>query len=1068
MRRRILVAALVIAAALAAASTTQAAFGDVRTFLSQLYAGDGQPALLGYLDFPEDLDIAGDGTIYVADTMNNVVRLVQTDGTLATLAGTGAYGRVDGVGGVARFGMPEGIAVSSGGTVYVSDTTNDALRRVTASGTVETLLTGLSSPRGLALAGDVLYIADTGSNAIKRYQISTGALTTLTSAIGAPRKLVVTSDGSTLYAVDAGHYRVVSVNAGSGAVSVIAGSGTQGYREGQGTDAQFNEPAGIGLDADANILYVGDIDTSRIAMIRKIDLATATTTQWVYDQRMASVNERSSMRVYGGFLYLAGTGTIHRYRLTDPGDNNRVAGADRYMLREGVRSQALTSRPVRMTFSPDRRYLYLTGGHRVVRLDRTTDSLEYLIGTAVDDYVEGQGTDARFSGVSGIAVSPDGALLYVTDRYNNRLRTMDVATRTSTWLSGSGETNSTGPGNGYVEGAAAAAKFSVPGDLVLSLDGTTLYVADTGNHRLRAVDVATGATRLIAGSSAGFADGTGSAATFNGLQGLALDGTGQFLFVADRNNHAIRKVRLSDGQVTTLVGRGSAGYRDAIGRSAVLNLPTYLALDGDRLFFTDAGSHRVRLIELGTNLVKTVAGVGRRGYRDGARLEAEFNSLSGLLVDSLNDTLYVSDTWNDVIRSVNIAGSAPYTDPKPDVIAVAPRQVRNVGGTAQIDVRGKNFKHGIKVWFGATLVTSFVESATKLAVKVPIGKMLNGHYDVRVQSLDGQRDDLLNAFWLANLNDTVPATTFPLSEPNALRVFPGTVTTGAVGAVGDLTGDGVAEILAGSGPGASPQIRILRSDGSLIRRIQPFPSTYTGGVNVAVGDVTGDGQPEILAAQDSGVSLVRIFSSTGKAVRTIYPFGRTARQGGTLAVADVTGDGLGDIIAAPGTGAGSMSIWSASGQRIGRVPLFPGSRAGLSIAAADLTGDGVADIVGVQRRGRLTTRVYDVVHTTLLKSFAAFPATYTTGGTVAVGDLDADGSKEIVVGLRPGSRPFIRVFSATYALRKQFDAFSRTSRNGVGVSVGPVTSDGVNKIVATALRGTPDVIIYTGAGRAVR
>lgn len=1054
-------------AAALAAPVARAAFGETRTFLSQPYVGDGGDALKGYVDLPEDLDLASDGTIYVADTMNNVVRLVKTDSTLATLAGTGAFGRVDGIAGTARFGMPEGIAVASDRTVYVSDTGNDALRQVTPSGTVSTLLTNLSMPRGLALAGDVLYIADYGSNAIKRYRISTGELTTLTADVKAPRKIAVSPDGNTLYAVDNGNYRIVKVNTSSGAVSLIAGS-TQGYREGTGSAAQFYDPAGIGLDASTNTLYVGDTHPDRTPLIRTIDLATNTTTLWVYDRRMMSVNERSSMRVRSGYLYLVGNGTINRFTIADPTDNGRIAGADRYMLREGPRAQALIARPIRMLFSRDRRYLYITGGHRVVRIDGQADTLEYLIGTAVDDYVEGTGTAARFSGVGGVAINADGATLYVADRYNNRIRTINVAARTSAWLSGIGETNSTGPGNGYAEGAATAAKFATPADLVLSADGATLYVADTGNHRIRAVDVATGATSLVAGSAAGFADGTGASAKFNGPYGLALDATGQNLYVADRNNHVLRKVRLSDGKVTTLAGNGRAGYRDAIGRDAVLNLPTYLALDGDRLFFTDAGSHRIRLLELTTNVVKTTAGSGNRGYLDGPRLTVDFNNLGGLLADSAGETLYVGDTWNDVIRSVDISGEAPFTDAKPTVSAVVPRQVRNVGGFAQIDVRGSGFKHGIKVWFGSMIVTSFVESSTKLAVKVPAEKMANGRYDVRVKNLDGQVGERADAFWLADRSDRVPADTFALPSQSGFQAFPGTVRTGATGAVGDLDGDGVAELLAGSGPGAAPSIRVLRSDGTLLRTLRPLPSSLRGGINVAVGDLDGDGTPEIATVFDQGSNLLRVITPAGKVLLTTYPFGKSGKQGGTLAIGDVTGDGQADLVVAPATGGGTVSIWNLTGKKVGSVNLFPRSKSGVSIALADINGDGVSDVLGVPRTGRVTLRAFDAAGNKLLTSFAAFPRSVKTGATIAAGDLDADGKPEIVVGLRPGGKPFVRVFSATGTLQRAFLAFSSRSRSGVGVAVGPVTSDGVNKIMATALTGAPEVVVYTGAGRAVR
>jgi DNA-binding beta-propeller fold protein YncE len=324
----------------------EAAYGDTATFLGRIYAGDGGEATAAFLDFPEDLAFDLGGNLYIADTYDNVIRKVNTAGIITTHAGTGSYGATNGDRLSAEFGLPKGVAVDSSGNIYVADTGNNLIRKINLYGSVSTLVSsGLNAPEGLAAAAGYLYIADTGNNQIKKYNLSTGALATLTTAISSPKKMDINADGSFLYVADSGHYRVVKVATGSGAISVIAGSGTAGYKEGLGTAAQFRMVYGIGLDRTGNALYVTDEDSSRIAMIRKIDLSNNQTSRFVYDTSMTAVHIRSGIRVSGNYIYLAGTGTIHRYNKNNASDNSTVAGSDRFGYRNGSGVNTLIGRP---------------------------------------------------------------------------------------------------------------------------------------------------------------------------------------------------------------------------------------------------------------------------------------------------------------------------------------------------------------------------------------------------------------------------------------------------------------------------------------------------------------------------------------------------------------------------------------------------------------------------------------------------------------------------------------------------------------------------------------------------
>jgi sugar lactone lactonase YvrE len=180
-----------------------------------------------------------------------------------------------------------------------------------------------------------------------------------------------------------------------------------------------------------------------------------------------------------------------------------------------------------------------------------------------------------------------------------------------------------------------------------------VYVADTLNHTLRKI-TPLNTVSTIAGSAGngGSTDGTGSTARFQGPQGLAID-TSSNLYVADTNNHTIRKVVLSTKIVTTVAGlAGNSGSADGIRSLARFNYPSDVAVDEDGdLFVADTENHTVRMI-LPSGLVSTLAGLaGAKGGADGTGSAARFNSPSAVAVD-LSDNVYVADTDNDTIRMV--------------------------------------------------------------------------------------------------------------------------------------------------------------------------------------------------------------------------------------------------------------------------------------------------------------------------------------------------------------------------------------------------------------------------------
>jgi hypothetical protein len=165
--------------------------------------------------------------------------------------------------------------------------------------------------------------------------------------------------------------------------------------------------------------------------------------------------------------------------------------------------------------------------------------------------------------------------------------------------------------SGAADGAQGTALFSIPRGI--ATDGTNLFVADSLNHTIRKVVIATGAVTTLAGSSEGwgFADGTGPAARFYSPHGITTDGTN--LFVADTNNHVIRSIVIATGVVTTLAGSaGCIGTADGAGGAARFFAPHGITTDGTRLFVTDTGSDTIRMVTIATGAVTTLAGSPRR------------------------------------------------------------------------------------------------------------------------------------------------------------------------------------------------------------------------------------------------------------------------------------------------------------------------------------------------------------------------------------------------------------------------------------------------------------------------
>jgi len=260
---------------------------------------------------------------------------------------------------------------------------------------------------------------------------------------------------------------------------------------------------------------------------------------------------------------------------------------------------------------------------------------------------------------------------------------------------------------------------------------------------------------------------------------------------------------------------------------------------------------------------------------------------------------------------------------------------------------------------------------------------------------------------------------------------------GGVGlASGDLNGDGAGEIVTGAGPGGGPHVRIFNQDGTAIGGFMAYITTFRGGVNVATGDVDGDGKSEIITgAGPGGGPHVRIFRQDGTPIGGFMAFPTTFRGGVNVAAGDIDGDSKADIIVAPGNDSEpSVKIFDSKGNLNSQFLAFEKEyRNGLRVAAGDTDGDKIAEIAVTKMSNGGEVRIYGQYVTLKLK-FSPF-ADLVGGATLALGDLDGDKVSEIIVGTGPGSGPQVKIYNNKGFLRKEFSAFSQDFKGGINVGV---------------------------------
>lgn len=575
-----------------------------------------------------------------------------------TEAGTGVPGYYgNGVPAItARFYYPMQACVDQANNVYIADYSNHMVRRIDKLTGIITTVAGKPGPRG--------YSGDGGL--------------AINAQLNFPSDVYVR--GTNLYIAELGNSTIRKVDMLTGIITTVAGNGTEGYSGdgGPATLAQLYRPRGVYVDVAGNI-YIADTFNFAMRMVDAAtgiittvmgngiaghaedgDITTSTSIEWIHD-----IAQSSDGTIY--FTEQNGYNLVRKivdnkiYTVTGKGGNSPLGDC-------GYAKDAYLYKPYSIAFDTyDNLYIADEYNHKIRKIEALTEFIITVAGTGVPGY-NGDGilgTSAMLNHPTGLAIGTDN-ILHIVDRYNQRIRWMDLEEPKKPTnfpdldmgiidtIAGTGVYGFNGDGPD-----ARLVQLNYPGGITLDSMGN-LIIADRSNHRVRKV-FADWSILTIAGKMAnrGYSGDGGQAtdAQLNFPTDVALDATGN-LYITDQYNHVVRRVA-PNGIITTIAGNGTAGYNgDGIqATSAQLNYPDSVIVYGDILYISDSSNNRVRSVNLLTGVIDTVAGNGLTG-QGAENVDAKTTPLAGPrgLAVASDGTLYIAAYGQGKVRKVDTLG----------------------------------------------------------------------------------------------------------------------------------------------------------------------------------------------------------------------------------------------------------------------------------------------------------------------------------------------------------------------------------------------------------------------------
>jgi hypothetical protein len=602
-------------------------------------SGDGGPATSAQLNKPEGVCVDGWGNIYIGDTENHRIRKVSLSGNISTVAGTGSGG-YDGDGGLAinaKLRKPNGVFIDSSGSIFIADTDNHCIRKVDG------------------VTGNITTVAGTGSAG----KTGDGGPAT-TAKLNKPQGVFVDTSGD-IYIADTENCSIRKVDVSTGNISRVAGnmSAHCGYSGdgGPATDAELDKPRSVFVNGSGDILIA---DTGnhcvRVVYATTGDIHTiAGTGSAGYSGDGGPANNAQLDSPRG--VYLNGAGEMV---IADTINSciREVGLAGIISTITGTGAPGLNHPRQLAIDATGNVYIADTDNERVRKLD-TSGWVTTAGGTGTGGY-NGDGipaTSAQLKKPRSVCVAPSGNM-YIADRDNHRIRKVDAATGIITTYAGTGS-----GGNNGDAGWATALELNRPSGVAVST--FLLDIADTDNHRIMEVD-GTGWMYIIAGTtgSAGYSGDGGQAtnAELNKPSGVFLDASLN-IFIADTENHCIRRVNASGAmKITTVAGTPqTSGYAGDGGpaTAALLNKPEDIFVDAaGNIFIADTQNHVIRVVCAQDGTIHTLAGDGNHGYNgdDQPAVTAELNAPAGIVMAAVRGgrKIFISDRDNDRIRMLSL------------------------------------------------------------------------------------------------------------------------------------------------------------------------------------------------------------------------------------------------------------------------------------------------------------------------------------------------------------------------------------------------------------------------------
>ena len=589
------------------------------------YSGDNGPATGAQLNTVMGVAADAAGNVYIADTGNNRIRRV-SNGIITTIAGNGFLG-YSGDGGPAtsaQLNTPWGVAVDPSGNVYIADTENYVVRKV-SNGAIATFAGNGTNPAGY-----------TGGNG---------------PAVNADLPFSVAVDASgNVYIVAGGVIRKVS----NGAITTFAGTyGTTGYSgdNGPATSAAFDYLTSVAVDASGNV-YAADMDNNAIRKISKGVITTFAgngTQGYSGDSgppASAELNRPNGVAVdASGNVYIADSGNGRIRKVSNGAIATIAGGASGNFGDNGPPTGAALYQPNGVAVDTfGNLYIADYGDNAIRKVSR--GAITTLAGNGTYGYSgdNGPATSAALNQPSGVAVDGSGNV-YIADTNNSVIR--KVSGGVITTFAGNGIYGYSGD-----NGAASSARLCAPTGVAVDTAGN-VYIADAACSVVR--KVSNGIITTFAGNGTrGYSLDNGPAAStaLNVPVAVAVDGSGN-VYVADAgvDNNAIREV--SNGEMTTFAGNGTNGYSGDGGPAASAGLfaPNGVAVDLlGNVYIAEGGPINV-IRKVSNGVISTIAGNETSGYSgdNGPATRAELNGPMAVAADATG-RVYIADSANEVIR----------------------------------------------------------------------------------------------------------------------------------------------------------------------------------------------------------------------------------------------------------------------------------------------------------------------------------------------------------------------------------------------------------------------------------